>query len=457
MLREVLRSSSLLVFFALAACSSDPDDDPTTDAGSADASVNRDATSLPDANPADATSFEDAESGDAIVSLDANDVDDAGTTPSDGATVPLSFTEYAIDESRRHGQGQRVLDVDGDLDNDVVVAWSLADEVVLYLNENNGQSFTEKSISGPGAIVAMHTCVADLDGDVDLDIAAIGLFDRDDVFNSPGVLTWYENPGNPLGNWTEHPINPDIWGARYLECGELTGDGQVDLIVGSVPVQGMSAGLIWFRGNKGAFVGPNVIDQTIAQAETIAVGDLDQNGVLDVIAVSASANEVYWFENQRAPGEPESSPSFVRHVLAAPSAPYGLAVGNFDGDAALEVAISSDDRLELYDPPADPRQSWVMRTIDPQFGSNGDTRLALADFNLDGAADLAVSAQSPAEIRVYINDRGAWLPKTVTTGWTGASFVAAGDLDGDRRDDVLTSTYENSGSADKITWWRTNP
>jgi hypothetical protein len=50
-----------------------------------------------------------------------------------------------------------------------------------------------------------------------------------------------------------------------------------------------------------------------------------------------------------------------------------------------------------------------------------------------------------------------WSPLTVTGGWTGATFVTTGDIDGDLRDDVLTTTYENSGSADKATWWQTLP
>jgi hypothetical protein len=408
----------------------------------------------------------DAEIDSGIDAGEAEDAADAGEPPDlgadggineDGAVLPSRYDQHPIDEARRHGQGARVVDIENDGDQDVIVGWSLADAVYLYLNDGSG-TFTTKNVSGDGAIVAMHTATGDFDDDLDRDIAAIGLFDRVGMgFDTPGELVWYENPGAPTGNWIAHPVADDLWGLRYIEAGDLTGDGRPDLVVSAVVISGMSAGIRWFRGGNDAFAGPFDVDANVRVAETIQLADVDLDGVLDVVGLDREADEVFWYESSRPAGMEVMLPTFTRRLIGGLIDPYGLAIADFDGDAELELAVSSDDRLDLFDPPANPRDPWTASTIDGQFGSNGNTRLAAGDFNDDGATDLAVSAQSPAEIRVYINDRGTWVGQTVTGGWQGANFVATGDIDPDDYDDIVTTTYENTSTADKITWWRTVP
>lgn len=415
----------------------------------ADAAIEKDAENETDATaPADGAVFPDAQT-----------FDDATVPPPGDAgplMIPSGFTERAIDEVPRHGQGIESADLDGDQDLDVIVSWSYTDAIFLYINDGTGRLNTH-NVSNTQSIVAMHTATGDFDGDQDLDIAAVALFDRAMEFNSPGSLVWYENPGSLSGQWIRHDVTDDLWGLRYVAAADLTGDGRLDLITGSVGINGMSAGVRWFRGGAAGFVGPFDVDASIFQAETIQVGDVDGDGVTDVVAVAKSADEVYWYENSRDSASVVDSPTFAQHRIATVTGPYGLALANFDADPALELAISSADRIELYQPPADPRNVWTAAPIDPAFGGTGNTRLAHADFNRDGLFDLAVSSQSAEELRVYINGVSGWVPVTVISGWRGANFVAAGDLDGDQRPDVLSTTYENNGNADKATWWRTLP
>jgi hypothetical protein len=224
----------------LAACSDTTS--PGNDAG----------TNQPDAQtgPADRELSDTPLAPDLGVAADGGDAAiapaDTGINNEDAAVETISFTPAAIDEARRHAQGVRAVDLDLDGDRDVVVAWSIPDAVYLYANNGDGSAFTTKNITGDDALVAMHTAIGDLDQDGDLDVAAVALYDRMLGPTSPGKLIWYENPGDVMDAWIAHPVVSDLYGLRYIEAADLTGDGRLDLVVSAIDVSGMSAGVRWF-------------------------------------------------------------------------------------------------------------------------------------------------------------------------------------------------------------------
>src|SRR5688572_21220457 len=146
------------------------------------------------------------------------------------------FQERIVDNSIRHGQQLEVADIDEDGSPDIVAAFSLTDAVHVYLNTPE-QKFEGISVSGAGSIVALDTVAFDIDGDFDLDVAAIGLSQRLVFNSSAGELAWYENPGDPRGKWVTHPIaRPNLadtsskseqlpWGGCCIDKGDFDGDG----------------------------------------------------------------------------------------------------------------------------------------------------------------------------------------------------------------------------------------
>lgn len=470
--------------------------DGASDAGlpPADAAGPRDALGR-DGDPEEAGLGEDAAGPSDAAGLDAAELDgtapgpdgggaDASTPdvgPSDAAAPDANldpdasilvggFDRRDIDNAIVHGQALEVIDLDGDGDRDVVAALSLTDSVQLYTNGGSGASWTKIDVAPPGTIVGMDVAVADFDGDGDRDVAAVGLFDRAFVFTSAGEVTWFENPGSGGGAWVRHPITGlTHWGARYIETADLTGDGRPDLVVGAVELTNGSgvpqaSGVSWFANTGSGFSAARSIDATMRNAETVLIHDVDGDGVLDVIAVGKLVNEIAWYESSRAGGVPDANPTFTKHLIASPNLPYGLALANLDADPALELVVAYTDgagALAFYDPPANPAQPWGTGTpIDATFGGSDNTHVTAADFNLDGRIDLGVSSRERNEIRAYLRDRSnGWVVQNVQTNWIGVRFVASGDIDGDGRPDLVTSTYNNDqmNSADRITWWRTQP
>jgi len=123
------------------------------------------------------------------------------------------------------------VDVDGDNDADIVMALGFnltkdiaeTHQVVWY--ENVGSpgfgSGWKKHVIG-SLHDAFEAIAGDVDGDGDLDVAATG-------WGDPGRVVWFENPGDPKGEWKKHVLK-DAWRrANQIILFDADGDKRLDL------------------------------------------------------------------------------------------------------------------------------------------------------------------------------------------------------------------------------------
>jgi hypothetical protein len=138
------------------------------------------------------------------------------------------WIRHVIDDKSPGPTHGHPVDLDGDHDVDVVMALGFnappasADTHHVVWYENLGQGIEwKKHVIGPLAM-AFEAVAGDMDGDGDLDVAAT-------AWGDPGQVVWFQNPGDPKGNWKRHVLK-DAWRrANQIILFDADGDKRLDL------------------------------------------------------------------------------------------------------------------------------------------------------------------------------------------------------------------------------------
>jgi len=135
-------------------------------------------------------------------------------------------------------------DIDGDGDEDLVVASFWADMIVWFENLDGTGDFGTQNIITADAIEVNHIWFADLDNDGDTDILSASYEDDD--------IAWYENLDG-LGSFgSKQIIWPYALGARAVFAKDLDNDGFVDVLSAS----SLDNKIAWYRNETGTAISP---------------------------------------------------------------------------------------------------------------------------------------------------------------------------------------------------------
>jgi hypothetical protein len=244
----------------------------------------------------------------------------------------------------------------------------------------------------------------DVDGGINIYGSSTGATDDLVVNFGAGVGLWRYDYGRP---WSQlHSVSP-----QDVVVGDLDGNGIQDLIVNF----GSAAGGVWVYRNKATWFPLN----SLAPAH-MAVGDLDGNGLDDVILSFAGRGVWIWY----------NSASWVQLHQLDPSL---MAVGNIDGAAGADLILDF------------PGQGvWTFRNNAIWSRIHALDASLIATGHLDTAAQFPVEPQSGVtgmdDIIIAFPGQGLYAHLNNATWWLIHPLtpvrVAVGDLDLDGRDDL---------------------
>jgi len=296
---------------------------------------------------------------------------------------------------------------------------------------------------------------------------------------------------------------PAPGGAGPVAIGDFNGDGKLDVAVGNQFISSVS--VLLGDGEGGLSPASAGASPISGAASDLAAGDFNRDGRLDVVAIGLSGASVLLGDGQGdfslAPGSPFSTAGgsgsgdpFLMTVAdfnrdaeadlavvnrnpvnlsvllgegngtfrAAAGSPYAtggvviaVAAGDFDRDRVLDLAATNNN--------SSPDSSFGSVAVLHGDGGGGFgvvrgspfftqedavLSLAVADFNGDRKLDAAVAGEGADDVPVFLgNGRGILRPMRggpFPTGGGEPDCVAAGDLNGDGRSDLVVTNITSN-------------
>ncbi len=253
-----------------------------------------------------------------------------------GELVGQPWPVHLIDDQVNGVHGLLNGDVDGDGATDLIAnsgqpVGPLANSVVWYdvpqhpRESNSWPRYVAGQGDAPG--LSHYLGLGDLNGDgrADLLTAAKGGPQAE-----PGTgewFGWWEAPTNPRTHgWKKHLLGTGHPGATNLSPADVNQDGVMDVIA----TRGHGLGVIWFEG-------PDWIEHTInpdlASPHCLALADFDRDGDIDAATCAYESKIVAWFEN-------DGQGLFTTHVLDENQCAYDMRAIDMDGDADLDILVA---------------------------------------------------------------------------------------------------------------------
>ncbi len=363
---------------------------------------------------------------------------------------PPMFLQHKIAEDRSEGIAVIDIDRDGELDVTSGAYWYKMPANLYGAEKWIASPLRECRRSGE-FVVNCGEFAVDVNRDGYPDLLSAG-WQEDGIF-------YYENPKTAGPLWSKKLVTPSR-ATEGLAAGDIDGDGVLDLVAAHFS----PSSIFWINVKNGTAIRRDVGKE--GDGHGAGIGDVDGDGKKDILTVKG-----WWWQVDLAADKWEFMPEWDFKALAG----FEIVVYDVNGDKRNDIIYGHGHDYGLYwleqGRDRDGKRTWTKHVIDQTYSQIHNVKLV--DLDGDGRPELLAGKRyrghnekdpgsfDPLAIYYYTIDtgRGTFTRHTVSynsTAGAGTQFVVV-DLDGDGDLDILTAGktgqywFENM-STDRVRW-----
>ena len=318
-------------------------------------------------------------------------------------------------------------DDDGDLDV-LLTGVDNTGTVVTGVWRNDGGTFTDIGAAlTPQVGWVSAAAWGDYDNDSDLDI----LFTGQNIHGVP-CSRLYRNDGATFSDQTP-PGLPDVWSSS-VAWGDYDNDGDLDILLSGYSLSTGYTTQVWGNDGGGSFsdIGAGLPG---LYTSSVAWGDYDNDGDLDIVLAGWDGSAVITQVWQN-----DGDGTFSDIGAGLPNVYAGtLAWGDYDNDGDLDILLTGSSIAQVW------RNNGNGTFANSGIGNLvgvGSSSAAWGDYDNDGDLDILLSGNDVSSnpvAKVYRNDGGSFTDINAPLAGMKYRWVAWGDYDNDGDLDILVT------------------
>lgn len=313
-------------------------------------------------------------------------------------------------------------DFDGDGSTDIVTANYIDSDISVYLG--NGDGTVQPAVRYVAGTRAISVTVSDFDGDGILDLATGN-------FSNPEVAIFIGN-GDGTFQLTRYYSTSTIGQARSIASGDFDGDGNIDIAL-AIDLSSASYVAVLSGNGDGTFQPSKRYAGTGATPWAIIASDVDGDSVLDLISSNYNTNSVTFLY-----GNGDGTFQSAKEYSLLSAGPKSIVAGDLDGDSILDLVSANFDSSNISVLIGNGSGGFAL-PVRYATGTNPN-ELISGDFNGDGSLDLVTANSGSNDVSVFIgNGIGGFLSNINYPAGAGAQSVTQGDYNGDGYYDLATA------------------